>query len=209
VPFQFENSSSVLNGSFNIYIFQPAWLITNNLVNPSELAIHYDMNRPGCRLSIGEKSCEWTIRPDRLTILANTAATDCGSLTGKIIELLPHTPLFAIGNNIQFKSSIADIDVLSRRLFGEAGSDIDGYELKQSTWHRSLSIKDRIINIQMSSNLDEATLSVNVHRELQGKGNDYAIKSAMSFHADLDSAIRVTNQLLGLSIEHDHSNHAA
>jgi hypothetical protein len=212
--FRYKESSIVLLGSFNLYIFQPPWLLGHGLLSESDVGpevqidLQTDLNRAGLRVANKEQEIVWAVRPDSLTLRCKKASINCGELVGKVIELLPHTPLFAIGNNIEFEGG-----QLPEGFFGHEGQLPEGFRGEQRTWHRSARKNGNAINIQATELLrkgEESTrVSLNVHSDLLNQGLEFSIRMAREYRKQVHTAIAFANSLLGVHLEYEYNDHAA
>ena len=97
-------SNIVVTGAFNPSIIQPAWLISTGIVSPpsddEEVSIEMPVVSPSLifRFEIGE--AKWTVATDRL-ILEPKNGKPIQSLASAVLEKLSHTPLTAVGTNVE------------------------------------------------------------------------------------------------------------
>lgn len=207
MAFRFRSATAVAAGTFNIYVIQPRWLAEVGLVREGvKVQLKSDLNRPGFLYSSEELPTDWDVRPDRLTLIAKTPAIDCGSLLADVIEKLPWTPLIGVGANVEFVGELADIDKFPCERTIPKCEPPAGYECKQRTVHVALARGPHIFNLQMSVHEDRTELSINVHTELKGQGNQATIstlaqRSCREFFALRDESIELVRKLFCVEVE--------
>ena len=102
-----QETSVVVLGAWNPAIISPPWLGKYGIVEkmPEEVeAVAYPL-RAHFHFDIG--GFAWDVDNTRLAIKADEPL-DCGSLVARILGLLPHTPVRAVGTNFGFHFSPGD-----------------------------------------------------------------------------------------------------
>lgn len=91
--------------SINLNIFQPLWLIDNEIISRAEIESGTSFNTP-VAVSISTSTFDLLIVPERiqLTLKNNkdNAKNDIQRIIGGIVNKLPHTPYSAIGLNFNY-----------------------------------------------------------------------------------------------------------
>lgn len=101
----FVESAAVAVGAFNTHIVHPEWLKDVGLIDREENPlVEIDFQRPGIRLRMQRQKTTWIIRPDRLAVETTDRNKDPGSQIAKVLELLPWTPLVAVGLNYRYEA---------------------------------------------------------------------------------------------------------
>lgn len=99
--------------SFNLNIFQPLWLIDNEIISRAEIESGTSFNTP-VAVSISTSTFDLLIVPERiqLTLKNNkdSAKNDIQRIIGGIVNKLPHTPYSAIGLNFNYTLTSNDQD---------------------------------------------------------------------------------------------------
>lgn len=164
--FSFKSKSSVVIGTFNIYIVQPQSLIAMDVFereNDTPIGVAGDLTRPGLRFEVG--GTEWTVRPDRLSVETRDYNIDCGTFVKKTLKKLCWTPIGAIGANAMFvapRDAVESLDVQFPVCPGAM----------QRTIHTSLKVGDSTVNLQLGQTPEHLELHLNVHTDLSRLRND-------------------------------------
>ncbi|HEX6983960.1 MAG TPA: hypothetical protein VF170_01225 [Planctomycetaceae bacterium] len=200
MSFTFSNASSVVVGTFNIYIFQPNWIGEVSGVDVgAEGDLQVDFAQPGLRVSFAGRPMKWTIRPDRLLLQSEAPATDCGSIVARVLRLLPLTPVRAAGNNLTVTASPDD---------PELGPAVDSL-IKTLPAQRSVECERRVIggairrgdatyNMVLTVKADKVDIDVNAHRSASQAAE--AEEAARLFHSDCRTAAALATELFGVRI---------
>lgn len=185
MPFRFKKSSCVVVGSFNVYIIQPKWLSDRGLIGKGETKLQSDMRQPGFRFQRSGESFQWVVRPDRIAIESDAPDADCGDRVARLLEILPWTPVFGVGNNIEFVGKREDLEALGLgRLPPRAGLD----NVTQRSWHVAVARQPSTVNLQISELSEGSELSANWHTGLTGKPIKAACDAAARFLQDCSDA---------------------
>lgn len=170
----------MLAGTFNIYIIRPDWLGKVGLLpEASEVRFESQMNQPGFRLKSPGLGSTWLVSPNKLVLQTDKTEENCGHTVDRILEILPWTPLMALGCNFAFRGQSTDIqdwDVKSA-----FPSVANGFRLKQRSWHIGIQEDDQLFNLQLSEVEDHLEIRANVHTELNERDIDFARETARQF----------------------------
>src|SRR5438552_8961697 len=100
-------SNVVVIGAWNPAILTPDWLSRNKVVGegPKELVIGWGV--PMNRITFEVEGATFFVDAARLEIRA-TGMNDCGRFVVRILGLLPHTPVVAIGVNFVFEIPVEE-----------------------------------------------------------------------------------------------------
>ncbi len=180
---QFKKASCVAVGAFNIYIVQPQWLATKELIpRGMEVIIESKMDEPGFRFYSAELKHRWIVTPTRIAIETDDAAENCGELVAKLLRCLPETPLVAVGNNVHYQAAGADADSLPELPPYPLSEPLPGDELRQRTFHVAVD-RDRCVhNLQLSVGPPGIELLINAHCPVGDGGTDFAQAHAARFN---------------------------
>jgi hypothetical protein len=211
VAFQFEKASCVVVGTFNMYILHPQWLLKNNILeNPADTGFEINLARPGFRFRF--ESLTISVSPDRLAIETQDPAADCGKTIAAILEKLPHTPLFALGNNAQYRADTAEAAELSQpiRDWPRIESPMPASAVVQRTFHVGIKRAEREnVNLQIAIKENSLELISNVHVDLTGSElpSVPAVAAANRFFEDRQESKILAQHFFGTTI--DHATHRA
>ena len=100
----FRKSSCIAIGAFNVYIIQPEWMAAKGFFDPdSEVSIETKLDEPGFRFSQEGSTVRWVVTPTRIAVETEDEGINCGAVIARILNLLPETPITAVGNNSFFQ----------------------------------------------------------------------------------------------------------
>lgn len=191
------SASSILVGSLNPAILTPNWLAQNRILTgevSSTSILPADF--PVLQFSIGGLS--WAANPLRLEVKSEDGSADPGELIAKVLNLLPHTPVQAVGNNLQFAAppgSPSNLQSIANApLFGQ----IHSMEYEELGHRLSCQVKSKsgaILMITLAAQREGGTLlSFNFHRECASAAQ--AIQAARSFPSDKHEAEELAAALM-------------
>jgi hypothetical protein len=206
VAFRFKKATCVVAGTFNMYIVQPAWLAKVGIIPQGiEVAIGSKLDEPGFRFLSPKLSSRWFVTPGRIEVETQSPEEDCGAKVADVLQVLPWTPLVALGNNVQYTAPLSEIDALPEEM-RRAPAIPDEYELMQRSFHFGLGRENRIINLQLAIAPEEIELSVNVQTELRDRDSASAQAAARRFLQDRQEAEALIRHLFKANIEYGHSD---
>ena len=213
MAFRFEKASCVVIGTFNMYIIQPQWLAKQGVIEAKkQLAIETYLVRPGVRFHLEEHEASCLVSPERLTIDTRNPDTDCGMIVSKILEALPETPLFGIGNNAVFAADLAEKGQLKPAVrdfpMCECPKDIEGIE--QRAFHIGARMPEQaVLNLQLSFLPNKIEMASNTHSQLDRVPDitSVAVKAARHFFSDRQEAMRLARRFFGVRSDHDNTDH--
>jgi len=107
MPIELQQTSIVMLGSWNPAIISPAWLYTQAVVAklPPETQFGFQPLNRSIRFELAGMS--WEASDSRLAITCS-AMKNCGTYAAKVLNLLRHTPIQAVGTNFVFQSALDD-----------------------------------------------------------------------------------------------------
>ena len=208
MAFRFEKASCVVVGTFNMYILHPQWLIKNKFIDdPIEVGFETSLARPGFRFRFEKAKIIWNVAPDRLTIETQDPQVDCGKAIADILRILPHTPLFALGNNTHYQADSSEFATLSQpiRDFPRTESPTPDNKVVQRTFHVGIKrAEQETVNLQIAIKENSIELACNVHVDLGGRGtpSDSAIAAAERFFGDRVESKLLAQHFFGTAIDH-------
>ncbi len=171
------DSNIVLVGGFNPNIIVPAWLNRQKVVDerPDEVLVEtlfehgISQFSPGAPKMIrfkldGER---WEVSFDRVLIGSNTAQSPADKFT-KLLELLPHTPVRAVGINFKLRcdrtSWKSDVPQLPNQ---DRAQNLVGKVISSTAVTRGSLDDGTQINLTLSATEAEVTLDANFHKGLK------------------------------------------
>jgi hypothetical protein len=202
VAFQFEQVTSVIVGTFNIYVIRPDWLGTVGFVpKGSEMRIESQLNQPGFRLSSPSLGAKWVVLPNRLILETADPNEDCGATVDRILENLPWTPLMALGCNLVYRGDASAVDGWEPKTAFPSRQITGDFVLKQRTWHIGVQRGDQLFNLQMSDGEDGVEIRVNVHTDLHDRDITFARETARRFFPDRQIAVSLMRELFNARVD--------
>ncbi|MCA9242887.1 MAG: hypothetical protein KDA32_02940 [Phycisphaerales bacterium] len=181
---QLTESNVVLIGAFNASIVQPPWLIANKVVDPvDECTAKIELNNRAetqWRFSLDE--LDWRVSGDRIVIGSGRLRSPAPYYE-KLLELLPHTPLRAVGINFKLRQDMKDwtapIPSLPNQ---EAMRSHLGDIIITSTATRSRQTNKTQVSLTLEATEEEVTLDANFHRGVDGR--EMALHALTEFESD-------------------------
>ena len=101
-------AQTVIIGRFNKYIVTPGWLSDYKVCPDGDDA---DYGEPDYFLDESTFSYggfEWEVGANRLGVSSGLGGVDCGAVASRVLALLSHTPVDAVGNNFILYCSADD-----------------------------------------------------------------------------------------------------
>lgn len=191
-----ERVDSVVVGHFNPHIISPEWLLQHKVVDKVALVkmrVKIADRRAAFNFSIA--GLTWRVDDSRL-VVEGGPDDNPAAMISRVVEILLHTPLTAIGNNFRYSCPHADWGGGAPRL-GTLGTKELGQwgDVKSVGWHGSVMREGGdLVHIEVTE--DETTLRVsfNFHRAVKDLAG---IKQAAErFSADRD----MSRTLLGVLV---------
>jgi len=193
-----ENSLIVV-GAWNPAILSPAWILEEVLGYPSVQDVPVQMefaSVPGTMPKVTIEGISYTPALDRFNLypneLTDARLTSVENQVSRILEIVPHTPVRAFGENFEFVERSPTPEQL--RIFNLQGNQIQECnfinELHSVNIKQSYVVDDCILNL--NQNLQDGVLSIkfNFHYEVNNAttarerlGNTYVtnLRRALSF----------------------------
>jgi hypothetical protein len=215
MPFRFQKASCVVVGTFNMYILQPPWLAKRGIIEKdTEVFIESNLSRPGLRFRFPKQDFVWAVAPDKVAVESNRSDIDCGKPIASVLDALPETPVFAVGNNITYEAGRGELNDLAQYLrdFPRPERTVEGHGIAQQTFLFSVKRDDHdFVNLQLSLTEEKLELSCNAHRKLDDHpgGAREAAAAARQFFEDRRQSEGLAQQLFGVTISYDTDNVAA
>ena len=158
-----EGWTVVLAGAWNTQIFQPEW-VAKHVFGAEAVELQIALTPSVLSLRYAAHDATLVVHSERLIFGVKEATAEgiasCELYANKVMNLLPHTPIAAVGINFGFTQSDPPDQFL--RLFNvdDADSLADfGLVIKSTQLNRAFAIDGAILNLQIS--LEEARLNCN------------------------------------------------
>lgn len=192
-----------------MYILHPQWLAKHGIIEAgTEVGIETNLTQPGFRFRFPDRKATWNVTPNRLVIESWDPGFDCGELVARILNILPETPMFALGNNVHYDADLSEWEHLAGavRDFPLALPPASGQTVAQRSFHVAITrAEHETVNIQVSLKEKEVELACNVHNAVgkQGnEGNEAAIAAAQSFFDHRAECNTLAQHFFGTLIDH-------
>jgi hypothetical protein len=167
-----ENFTIVVVGNWNVSIFNPGWVGKNIFDSKTvtlEVGIGPELPR---RLIVDDvivipQSSRLMVTPNKID---NTTLKRMEDAVCKILELLSHTPVSAVGVNFGFRikplaGSFSNIPALLAEELASEGLSIESHEIKWTVGHEST--RKTILNLSVQIGTDEALIKFNFHSDTE------------------------------------------
>lgn len=194
---QVRECACIARGTFNVYIFQPAWVSKLiKLPKGEELTMRGDLSRPGVQLQASSLQVTWTVRPDAVIVATPEWGVDCGRQVAGVLAALPLTPMQAVGNNFVFFAPIKSLGSYIFSPWIKYFGDVPG--AAESRVGGSVERDGRRFNVSLVVSGDELVVAVNVHRDVTE--SKACVEAAEAFPEDGGAAIDLVSELFGLKV---------
>lgn len=216
VAFKFQKASCVVVGTFNIYILHPQWLAKHGVIDiegGAGVFMEGNLSQPGFRFRLSKDRVTWNtwnIAPSQIAVETEDPTADCGCMIAAVLEALPETPLFGLGNNVVYRADLAERESLLGpiRDFPQVQSPNPGDKVVQRTFHVGIKHDEhRSTNLQIYFKEEDIELLCNAHTELRDRDTrDVAIPAAKRFLEDRSVVKTLAQHFFGTGIEHGPNN---
>ena len=161
-----ELAQTVAIGAFNPYVITPEWLVRFGICTQAEgeeINIRLVAIGDGAAFRFG--TVDWQVDNQRLSVSTGARDFDCGRAVARVLELLPHTPVQAVGNNFHFSATKEDWAARPSPTLGRLHlDDIEGAE--QVRWAGVLRRGDAKIEATLAYEQDAVAILFNHHRTM-------------------------------------------
>jgi len=194
---------TVVLGRFNPHIITPPWLAKESIIAEQkavEAEIAVGDREIAFRFKTGD--LKWQVDYNRLIISTEKINdTDTASIAAKVVEILHHTPIAAIGNNFHYRCSLSEWKGRLPKLDDVGFDQLKEYgEVQSVVWKASVSQTDDVtVNAEVSLEPNESlslmlTVNVNCHRKVQCAAD--LIAAAQLFNEDRNVSVKFLESLL-------------
>jgi hypothetical protein len=191
----FRRASCVAVGAFNMYIIQPGWMMRKGLIpEGAELNIESKLDEPGFRYKVEASRVRWVVTPTRVIVESESESEDCGAPIARLLQLLPETPVSAVGNTSIFliaggTPAAPQIPVAAQ----------GAYNVKERNVHFAIEVGKVVFNLGLRWKTEEAELLVNALRPIsEGETSPAATQHAGDFLAHRGTGLDLASRFLGV-----------
>lgn len=191
--------ATVVIGHFNPWIIRPEWLREHEIVPAGDVQVTFAAAGTGKTFQFKVDDLDWKVSDDRL-IVESDEPRNTGEYAVSTLKKLPHTPVVAIGHNLNYvcqsdvwsagKPGLGNID---DRALGRLGS------LRALSWQVSIvRPDDSVMNVKTHHTESQIAVSFNFHRQVAD--NKQAIQAARKFESDAKLAKVFVMRVLGQEV---------
>ncbi len=185
-----------MRGNFNPYIFSPQWLIEHSIWEDEEVQLVLGTMGEGVRFRGVKSSIEWIIDAQTMVI---AGPADCGDIACKILVLLPHTPVRAVGCNFAYSSPEWDSPFIPM-LGPKARSDLPSeWNPELTKWSAVFHVAKTRIDMSVECGEQGVTTSFNFHTSVDNAKNAEIV--ARNFSEYRSNAEKLIAIILESSVE--------
>jgi hypothetical protein len=201
------DSNIVLLGGFNPNIIEPAWLSRHDVVEkkPEEVMTEIQFG-PGApqMMRFNLDGLRWEVSLDRILIGSGEARSPAKWIL-RLLELLPHTPLRAVGINFKLRSDRADWPLEIPKLPNQEGAaSLIGEVVASTAVTRGRLDSVTQLNLTLNATESEVVLDANFHRGVVNTETQSALemaKQAMSeFDGDWARLCSIVSEMTGKEV---------
>ena len=166
-----DHTSVVVLGAWNPAIVQPTWLLQHAIVKkpPAAPALQIQPLTRAFRFELA--GLEWNISDSRLQLVSRQKMRNCGTYAGKVLAILKHTPIQAVGTNFTFFGDEAEWPnkAIVPTPLPVAMAEGKPLSFALTTWQGAADLgKDTLLNITVAKNESTIVVSFNFHRNCTG-----------------------------------------
>ncbi len=193
-------SETVAVGAFNPRIITPSWLVKNDVVREPEWLEDILDSMPIDENGFPLGGFGWDVDQERLIVSADRGERDCGAVMGKVIELLRHTPISAVGHNFHYTCPISDWPPTAIPMLGQRS----GIELgvTETRWTGRFDREGLVVEVELlyvPKSDDVVSVRTNFERQT-GEKWEGAVSAARTFPSDRKAAAELATTLFGLEV---------
>lgn len=188
VALRLEDGQTLALGPFNPHIITPEWLVKHGVCGDEEVEIRFTAISRGTAFNF--KKVKWQI--DSRSLMVGSAEENSGELVARVIKLLHHTPVRAVGNNFHYSCDKDHWGQSPLPMIGTKGRDgLAEYGMVDQTRWAGVFFRDGTrVEVTVAQSEDGVAVLFNFHRET--KSSEQAQEAAKMFDADK----RVSQELL-------------
>ncbi len=198
MPVKQKLTRVVVLGAWNSSIINPDWLAQYKVIEEVPTNISFGFGVPMNRLSFVIGDVRWTVDATRLEVRAERFM-DCGGYIARILGLLPHTPVGAIGSTFVFSCTLTDWPETKLPKLGDVQLTP---EPTSSGWHQvrwvGLRSLDKDTRIQVTVTQLEQEVAVGIHFHRNVPNAEAALGYASGWAHDKDIAMELMKEMFGV-----------
>ena len=211
VPAILEQAQTVAVGAFNPYVITPPWLVKFGIcAREDESNVRMVPLGEGAAFEFGP--AEWQVDGQRLSVSSVDRAVDCGDLVSRVLALLPHTPVRAVGHNFQFTATKAEWGGHPSPRLGRRGLDeLEGAD--QVRWSGVFRRGDARLEVTLAHESEVVAVLFNFHRIMDMDMASAAATAdgqiaqardaAMKFRADFEHSRELLRSFFEMEMTHE------
>lgn len=194
-PLAFRFAQTVAVGPFNPFIVTPQWLAAHVSGATGEEDVDWPFEpavTPYSRFTLGDFG--WDVSFEQLAVGSGkpVATADCGRPVAEVLDLLPHTPVRAVGNNFIFDCSP---DEWGSRPLPSLGPTPPAREMARSRWVGQFSANGASVEFDVNTVLNSVVV-VQLNFDRRVKSAKEGGTAAKKFTDDYAAARQLIQELL-------------
>lgn len=194
-----DHTSIVMVGMWNPGIINPQWLQQHEIVKRVPTGTALGFQPLGRTIRFELEGMAWEVSDSRLAIRCESIRKSCGTYAAKVLELLSHTPMEAIGTNFVFTvKGLPSVHVPrggNISLPGQARS----VPFSQVSWQGVADLdKDTVLNLTVTKAPGGVVLALNFHRNCSNATE--ARKFTRRWHKDRSTALTILHDRFGVDL---------
>ncbi len=164
VPPTLELAQTVAIGAFNPYIITPEWLVRFGFYSKDEeVNVRPVLLGEGTAFDFG--CVQWQVDHQRLSVASSGRSVDCGETVSRVLALLPHTPVKALGHNFHFSASKEEWGGRPAPMLGGRGLE-DFEDAEQVRWVGAFRRGETRIEATLAYEAEAVAILLNHHRTM-------------------------------------------
>jgi len=201
--------SLVTAGKWNRYILNPGW-IGKNLFNEEEVKVEFPVNNPDLppRYTTSDNII-FVPATHRTNFIAqspysNEMLIKICKMNRKLMEILLHTPITAIGANFGFEEKSEKFRYLDLFKFSDSNTLADNdYIANISNLKRQFELEKGLLNFTISYNEETVKFDFNFHYQVSGTDEALQILQDDTLITNRDIALKISKEFYDLEIDEE------
>jgi hypothetical protein len=107
----------------------------------------------------------WQVDNQRLSVASSDRSVDCGETVSRVLTLLPHTPVKALGHNFHFSATKQEWGERPAPMLGGRGLE-DFEDAEQVRWVGAFHRGETRIEVTLAYEADAVAILLNHHRTM-------------------------------------------